>query len=559
MNRWKRKRRYKDIDPDEIFLDSRNAPKFDRDQLEGRLERPINKFAPKYILFIFVFIALIFSGKLFLLQIKDGLAYTERSENNHLRMEVIFADRGVVYDRNGVELVWNEHNEDGEYSLRKYNTVGGLSHLLGYLSYPKKDDKGFYYETKYTAKDGIEKSFTEKLDGKNGTRIREQNVSGDIVSESTTRMPLAGKDLILSIDSKVQHNLYEFIKDLANRVGFEGGAGVIMDIYTGEVIALTSFPEYSSQVLTDGKDSEKIQGYITRDDNPFLNRATEGLYTPGSIVKPYVAVGALNEHLITPEKKILSTGSITIKNPYNPELSSVFNDWKAHGLVNVKDALAVSSNVYFYEVGGGFENQKGLGITLLEKYIRAFGIGEKTNIIGIDDVDGVVPNPKWKADNFDGEEWRLGDTYHTAIGQYGFQVTPIQMARAVAAVANDGILVTPKLTIDQKTDSKNLSIDVDKNVMRVVRDGMRQGVTSGIAQGLNLSYVKVAAKTGTAELGSRKQYVNSWITGFFPYDNPRYSFAVVMEKGPQSNLTGAVFVMRNLFEWMKLEAPEYLN
>jgi len=276
-------------------------------------------------------------------------------------------------------------------------------------------------------------------------------------------------------------------------------------------------------------------------------------------VKPYVAVGALNEHLITPEKKILSTGSITIKNPYNPELSSVFNDWKAHGLVNVKDALAVSSNVYFYEVGGGFENQKGLGITLLEKYIRAFGIGEKTNIIGIDDVDGVVPNPKWKADNFDGEEWRLGDTYHTAIGQYGFQVTPIQMARAVAAVANDGILVTPKLTIDQKTDSKNLSIDVDKNVMRVVRDGMRQGVTSGIAQGLNLSYVKVAAKTGTAELGSRKQYVNSWITGFFPYDNPRYSFAVVMEKGPQSNLTGAVFVMRNLFEWMKLEAPEYLN
>jgi len=559
MNRWRRKRRYKDIDPDEIFLDSRNAPSFDTNQLEGRLERPINKFASRYVFLAFVSIALIFSGKLFLLQIKNGLAYTERSENNHLRMEVIFADRGIVYDRNGVELISNVHNEEGEYSLRKYNTAGGLSHLLGYIGYPKKDDKGFYYETTYTAKDGIEKSFTEQLDGTNGSKIREQDVSGDIISESTTRMPVAGKDLILSIDSKVQHNLYEFIKDLASRVGFEGGAGVIMDIYTGEIIALTSFPEYSSQVLTDGDDSEKIQGYITRDDKPFLNRVTEGLYTPGSIVKPFVAIGALNERLITPEKKIVSTGSITVKNPYNPELFSVFADWKAHGAVNVKDALAVSSNVYFYEVGGGFEDQKGLGITLLEKYMRAFGVGEKTNISGMGDVDGIVPNPKWKSDNFSGEEWRLGDTYHTAIGQYGFQVTPIQMARAVAAIANNGFLVTPKLTVDQKVESKILPIDVDKNVLEIVRDGMRQGVTSGIAQGLKLSYVDVAAKTGTAELGSRKQYVNSWITGFFPYDNPEYAFAVVMEKGPQSNLTGAVFVMRNLFEWMNLEAPEYLR
>ena len=160
---------------------------------------------------------------------------------------------------------------------------------------------------------------------------------------------------------------------------------------------------------------------------------------------------------------------------------------------------------------------------------------------------------------FSGDPWRIGDTYNTAIGQYGFQVTPIQMARAVAGIANNGRLVTPKIDINTKTKIENISINIDQDYIDVVKEGMRLSVTDGIASGIFLPYVNVAAKTGTAELGSSKKLVNSWITGFFPYDNPRYSFAVVMERGPRSNLIGALFVMRNLFEWMSLEVPEYLK
>ena len=306
-----------------------------------------------------------------------------------------------------------------------------------------------------------------------------------------------------------------------------------MDIRNGEIIALTSYPEYSSQVLTDGTNDELIEHYISNENTPFLNRATLGLYTPGSIVKPFVALGALNEGIILPEDKILSTGSIRIPNPYDPELFTIFSDWKAHGLVDIRDAISVSSNVYFYEVSGGFEDQEGLGIEKLEAYINAFDIGKRTDLLGLSEVEGVIPNPEWKKENFEDGLWRLGDTYNTAIGQYGFQVTPLQMVRAIAGVAYDGLLVTPKIDINQKTSLEDISLDIDKKHFDVVKSGMRQSVTEGIATGVNLPFVDVAAKTGTAELGVSKQFVNSWITGFFPYKSPRYAFVVVMEQGPR--------------------------
>jgi len=552
-------RKYKDIDPDEIFLDSQNAPDFDVHQLEGRLEKPISKWAPRLVSIFFLLVILGFSTQLFSLQHLNSNLYVDRSENNHLRHEIIFADRGIVYDRNGTELIWNEPNLEEKYSIRKYSSQSGLAHVLGYVGYPQKDDKGYYYQDEFVGKDGVEEGFSDIIAGKNGIKISERDVFSEIVSESTTLVPQNGKDLILSIDSRVQHNLYEYIRNLALSAGFKGGAGVIMDVKTGEVIAMTSYPEYSSQVLTDGVDIEKIESYVNHAHTPFLNRATLGLYTPGSIVKPYVAVGALNEGVISESKKIVSTGSIRIQNPYNPELFTIFTDWKAHGAVDVRDALAVSSNIYFYEVGGGFEDQLGLGIEKIESYIRAFGVGERTGLEGISEVDGVIPNPEWKAENFEDGDWRLGDTYNTAIGQYGFQVTAIQMARAVAGIATDGVIVKPKIEMNQKTEITEVDIDIDNKYIEITKEGMRQCVTDGICRGLDLSFIDVAAKTGTAELGVSKQSVNSWVIGFFTYNEPKYSFAVVMEKGSRENLTGAVFVVRNLLEWMSLEVPEYVK
>jgi penicillin-binding protein 2 len=273
-----------------------------------------------------------------------------------------------------------------------------------------------------------------------------------------------------------------------------------------------------------------------------------------------VALGALTESIISPEKQILSTGSISIQSPYDPNIKSVFTDWKAHGLVDMRTALAVSSNVYFYEVGGGFEGQRGLGITKLEKYYRMFGFGQTIPGDFFSGTSGIIPNPEWKKKNFKGEEWRLGDTYYTSIGQYGFQATPLQAARAVSAIANDGILLTPVITRSGQDEATGAeTIPIDKNNIEIVKEGMRQGVLMGTAKGLNIPQVEIAAKTGTAELGVSKEKVNSWVIGFFPYKNPRYAFAVTMEKGSRHNVIGALYVVRQFIEWMTVNAPEYIK
>jgi penicillin-binding protein 2 len=254
------------------------------------------------------------------------------------------------------------------------------------------------------------------------------------------KKPINGKNLNLSIDASVQAKLFESISTLANRVGFSGGAGGIMDVNTGEILALTSFPEYTSGAMADG-DNELVQKYL-KDTvrKPFLNRFVDGLYTPGSIVKPFVALAALSQKIISPDTQILSTGSISIPNPYDQTRKTVFSDWKAHGLVDMRKALAVSSNVYFYEIGGGFEKQKGLGIENLEKYFSMFGLGKPIKDSLLASPAGTIPSPEWKEKVFPGDPWRVGDTYFTSIGQYGFQVTPLQMLRAYSAIANNGML-----------------------------------------------------------------------------------------------------------------------
>lgn len=548
---------YADIAPEDIFIDSSNLPRFDRNQFEGRLEKPIASSVSFYLGFFFLLVGLIFTFRLFSLQIVEGGAYAQKSENNRLRHTLIFSERGVIYDRKGVDLAWNSIDSNTpDFPLREYTSLPGLSHLLGYLKYPSKDSDGFYYQETFDGREGVERAYDLLLAGKNGLKITETDALGAIQSESVIEPPMRGRSLSLSIDSKLQSKFYELIKETAGNVGFQAGAGLIMDVQTGEMLVLTSYPEYNSSILTDG-DSQKISDYVNSPHTPFLNRAVAGLYTPGSIVKPFLALAALNEHLISPEKEILSTGSISIPNPYAPGQSSVFRDWKAHGWVNMRKALAVSSDVYFYAIGGGFEDQQGLGIQKIDEYMKKFGFSAETGIDLPHEEKGLIPTPQWKEETFDGEVWRIGDTYNTAIGQYSVQVSPIQIVRAIAAVANEGKLLRPKVVSEAKVQFT--SLDIPAEYFRIVKEGMRMAVTEGTAQGLSVPYVKIAAKTGTAELGAAKQYVNSWVIGFFPYEEPRYAFAVVMERGPVTNLIGGSYVMRQLIDWMNVNTPEYFE
>lgn len=553
--------KHHEIDPDEILLDSSNLPEFDVHQFEGRIERPISRFSVWSVGIFFMLVVLVFAYRTWDLQVIQGSAYAEKSEKNRLRHSLIFASRGVIYDRNNTLVAWNSVNEKNpDVSNREYLDVAGIGNLIGYVKYPTKDKTGFYFREDFVGLDGVEKVFNSSLIGKNGLKLTETNALGEITGESQSQPPQDGAPLYLGVDVRLQSALHSFIEATAHEVGFSGGAGVLMDVHSGELLALSTYPEYNSKILTDGSNSAKITAYTKDPNRPFLNRAVSGLYTPGSIVKPFVALGALNESIISPKKEILSTGSISVQSPYNPDVKSVFTDWKAHGLVDMRKALAVSSNVYFYEIGGGFEGQRGLGITKLEKYFRMFGFGEVVPGDYFAGVSGVMPDPEWKKENFNGEEWRLGDTYYTSIGQYGFQATPLQAVRAVSAIANDGILLTPVITRlgpDEMAGAE--TVPIPREHIQVVKEGMRQAVLEGTAKGLNIPQIEIAAKTGTAELGVSKEKVNSWVIGFFPYENPRYAFAVTMEKGSRNNVIGALYVVRQFIEWMAVNTPEYLT
>jgi penicillin-binding protein 2 len=291
-----------------------------------------------------------------------------------------------------------------------------------------------------------------------------------------------------------------------------------------------------------------------------LDRAISGLYAPGSIVKPIFAAAALNEHLISPDKQILSTGAISIPNPYDPAHPSLFRDWTVHGWIDMRTALAVSSDEYFYTIGGGFGDQPGLGIQKLDDYARRFGLGATTGIALMSEKAGVIPTPAWKAQVFGPEDpWRIGDTYHTAIGQYGFQLTPIQAVRYTAAIANGGKLFTPQLLAS--STPQFTEIGIPDEYLQIVREGMRMAVTSSRTDAtvkfFNIKGITLAAKTGTAQIGAHNEYMNSWSIGFWPADNPKYAYAVVLERAPAGTPSGAAPGMLPFFQWLIANHPEY--
>ncbi len=547
------------VEPDEIFLDSTNLQNFDRQQFEGRIEKPIPKKTILLVGILFLVFTGVFGSRLMYLQIQKGEAYFNRSQNNVLEKVIIFTDRGIIYDRNKKELAWNEKTDETSIPTRAYSSPG-FSHVLGYVSYPTQDKSGNYWQGEFIGKDGLEKQYNEMLKGENGAKIIETDALGKIYSENIVNSPKAGTDLVTSIDARVQKELFALIKNLSEERSFAGGAGIIIDVRNGEILTSTSFPEYNSEILSLGKDREVISSYFNDKRKVFLDRNISGLYTPGSIVKPFFALGALAENIIDPYKEILSTGSISIPNPYFPDQKTVFKDWRVNGWTNMMEAIAVSSDIYFYEIGGGYEGQKGLGIANLEKYSKLFGFDQKTGIDLPDEKYGNIPSPEWKIKNFKGDPWRIGDTYHTAIGQYGFQVTPVEIVRSVGAIANKGTLFTPHLVMANKEMENPVPIQgLTKEHYEFVHQGMRQAVTAGTAASLNVPYVEVAAKTGTAQLGVSKNKVNSWIVGFFPYENPKYAFALMMEAGPATNSVGASSIMRQLLDWMSVNTPEYFE
>ncbi len=574
----KNKKRSGEINPEDIFLDSSNLAGLDIDRQEGTFNKPISQFM-EYLPAMIVFIVFsFFVYRLYIIQIRDYSIYKEKADNNRYNTNIILANRGEIFDRNGKILAENIVSSTSDIIKREYIRDEGFSNLLGYISYPKKDNLNNYWQDNYIGKDGIELIYQDILSGVNGKQIVEKDVKREVESQNLIVKPISGTNLNLTIDAVIQKKLFDSMKKVVEERSFTSATGIIIDVNNGEILAITNYPEYNNNLMTNAsgtEDNKKINKLLKDKRTPFLNRAVSGLFTPGSVVKPFMAYAALNEKIITPEKELLSVGQIVIPNIYGGP-DTIFRDWKVHGYINVVRAIAVSSDEYFYQVGGGYKDQTGLGISKIDEYAKLFGFTSRTGIDLPNEEIGIIPTPEWKRINFIDSEWRLGDTYHTSIGQYGFQITPVELVRYIASIANGGILITPHLFLSasstntdyffetiQKYNTKiwpKIDLNLNEYALKYIKQGMREVVLqNGTVPQLNILGLGVAAKSGTAELGVVKGKVNSLMTGYFPYNNPKYAFAVVVENGPVGGTSAGAQVIKPILEYISQNKEKYIE
>lgn len=408
------------------------------------------------------------------------------------------------------------------------------SHILGYVA--KKN------EFAKAGKDGIEMIKDSWLEGKVGMEIFRIDAHGNIIAKIDKTPSLDGMDIYLTIDIEVQKKLEDIFERYLRTQNKEKGAAVILDPRDGSVVALASFPRF---------DNNNIVKYLNDATEPLFNRAISGQYPSGSVIKPAVALAALNENIIAPEKNIFVTGSISVQSELNPDVKYIFRDWKAHGYVDMRRAIAVSSNVYFYTIGGGFGDINGLGIEKLARYLKTFNFGSKTGIDLPGESHGLVPAPEWKKQTKK-EAWYIGDTYNLSIGQGDLKATPLQVAFLNLLIANRGNMYMPHILKSEclagsAACKPQNTLNFKKSDFDIVRSGMRMAVSDGSAKSLADLPFKVGAKTGTAQV-SLKDDPHSWFSAFAPYDNPEVAAAVIVENGGEgTNL--AMLIMKDFLSW----------
>lgn len=463
-----------------------------------------------------------------------------------------------------------------ENTVRDYISASTFSHLIGYMGKINSEELKIlpgYSITDYIGKTGIEKSYETFLRGNPGKIQIEKDTLGKIKSEEQTLEPQPGKSLVLHLDSNLQKKIEQELQTAIQRVGAKRGAAVAIDPNTGGVLALVSLPSFDNNLFSQGISQADLQEILEDPSEPLFNRAISGEYPTGSTIKPFIASAALQENIIEPEKAIYTEGKIEVPHEYNSEIIYTFLDWKNHGLVDMRKGIAVSSNVYFYTLGGGYKDFQGLGANRIKKYLSFFGWGKKTGIDLPQEKEGFLPDPAWKEESLK-ENWYIGNTYHLSIGQGYLRVTPLQVATAFSVIANGGKLFTPKIVqkiIDTSTPNTNLpSSDgtrqansaqvlkeikpeiirenfIDPENIQVVREGMREAVTYGSSVILNSLPVKVAAKTGTAETG-KEGYFHNWVTVFAPYDEPQIVLTIVVENVREAQVA-ALPVARQVLGW----------
>ncbi len=626
------------------FKDGNFQGKFRRDWVEGaytpteRGEETVgNKLGASFMAWVkfgAVFLLIVLLGRLGWLQVVKGEYYRDMANGNRLRLEREQANRGIIYDRNGVPLVHNVANfllycipadlpkdevqrnslidalanltgrfdaEEVKAAVRKLDASQlefyqpffiadnieyekalkikleapsmpgfvlsnasrrsyvlpslSFSHLLGYTGKINPDelaaDRSEYSPIDYLGKAGLEKSWENEVRGVAGIKQVEVDALGKEKKVVSETIAVPGNNLILAIDAAAQQKLEAIMANHLQKMGLKRAAAVVMDPNNGEVISLISLPAYDNNLFAKGISKSDYSKLADSADLPLFSRAVAGEYPSGSTIKPIVAGAALQENIISQFTTFLSTGGLRVG-------QWSFPDWKGggHGVTDVRKAIAESVNTFFYYIGGGYENFTGLGVDKIVSYFKKFLLGTRLGIDLPNEGVGFVPSKEWK-EAVKKERWYVGDTYHIAIGQGDLIVTPLQVAAYTMFFANGGTMYRPHL-VKELTDPNGNSVRkvepvvISKDILspdniKIIREGMRQTVTSGSARSMSSLPVEAAGKTGTAQWSSKKD-PHGWFTGFAPYDNPEIVITVLVEEGKGGDISGTP-IAREFLQW----------
>ena len=481
-----------------------------------------------------------------------------------------------IYELYGVNIV--------SVPIRYYPNGNFASHILGYVGkisnteYKEKKDEG-YTVNSIVGKSGVELSFEKYLKGEDGENKVETDLRGNTSSKTTTKKATAGNTLTLTIDYRLQKVAEDSLKNAIYKLkdgtlvgrtipDADSGAVVVLDVKTGEVLAMVSYPDYDINSLVRGLSSEEWNKLNNDPLNPMYNRAISGTYSPGSTYKMLVGMAGLMNQKITVDEKILDPGIY----PYGHKPKCwIFSYYGiTHGYVNLTEALKGSCNCYFYEVG------RRIGIDEIVKYSKTFGLGEKTGIELTNEAKGIIAG-----ENRNDNEWYLGMTLSAAIGQSDNAYTPIQLANYISTIANGGTL--NKVSIIKKVTNEETNIDVDLSeieeyassitgvnfetkktsidvsYINAIKEGMRAVTNDTGGTSYNLfkdSKIEVAGKTGTSQVSSGSN--DGIFVGFAPYDDPEIAVVAIIQHGEEGTYTAHV-VKPIMDEYFNISTEEKAN
>lgn len=482
-----------------------------------------------------------------------------------------------------------------ETLVREYPAGPAFSHILGYVGPITREEyeaaggaspANPYRPDDRVGRGGVEQAMETVLRGQHGGRWVQVDARNVVVGELTERRrdPVPGLTVVLTIDAALQRAVTDALAEgieVADRAARENGrdpvgsgVAIVLDPRSGEVLALVSLPTYDNQRFVRGLSQAEYEALLNDPFHPLVNFAISGEFPPGSTIKPVIACIGLQEGVITPATTYTCRGSIRVPTVWDERGGNTYVCWLAtgHGDVDVLDGIAQSCNVYFYNVGapgqipeGGSEplhyyipgdpNKhyfEGLGIERIERYLReVFGFGQPTGIELAGESEGLVPNPRWLFQTLR-EYWSVGDTINVSIGQGHLACTPLQLACALAAIANRGVYYRPHIIKELRDAAGQVVRRFDPEPVRTlaiapehletVRLGMRRTVTDGTAKGKFVRTgddIAIAGKTGTAEYGiaenGRYKKAHAWFAAFAPYDEPEVLVLVLIRDGGEGS------------------------